>query len=127
MYTVMVTGSRNWTDTVTVHEALEHTLRKHSPLKLVHGAAHGLDTIAGEWGEDQSEVVVVAVPADWKKHGRAAGPIRNDLMLDLYSPDMVLAFPLPGSKGTLHAMEAALKRGVMVVNLGFISISEGEL
>jgi hypothetical protein len=44
---------------------------------------------------------VIAMPADWANHGKAAGPIRNRKMLDL-KPDLVLAFhaDLTNSKGT---------------------------
>lgn len=59
---------------------------------------------------------VEVFPADWKKYGRAAGPIRNNEMLDS-DPDVVLAFhdSLETSKGTKHCVEQALKRGMTVL------------
>lgn len=38
---------------------------------------------------------VITVEAEWQKHGTAAGPIRNQRMLDYGKPDLVLAFPSP--------------------------------
>jgi hypothetical protein len=59
------------------------------------------------------------VPASWRLHGKAAGPIRNQLMLDLH-PDieLVVAFPLEGSVGTWHMCRIAEKQGfpVMIVD-----------
>jgi hypothetical protein len=43
-------------------------------------------------------IEVVACPADWEKHGKAAGPLRNEEMLIDYKPKRVIAFP--GGKGT---------------------------
>ena len=37
-------------------------------------------------------------PADWKRHGRVAGPIRNAAMLAKSRPDLCVAFP--GGRGT---------------------------
>jgi hypothetical protein len=42
-------------------------------------------------------VTVEAHPADGKKHGRAAGPIRNQKMPE-EKPELVVAFP--GGRGT---------------------------
>ena len=50
-------------------------------------------------------------PADWKRYGRAAGPIRNQEMVNL-GADVCLAFPREGSRGTKNCMEAARKAGI---------------
>ncbi len=52
-------------------------------------------------------------PAEWKKYGRKAGPIRNQQMLDK-DPDMVIAFhsDIAKSKGTTDMVRKARKKGV---------------
>jgi hypothetical protein len=83
------------------------------PFVVVHGAARGADTFAGEWaravgphpGPDFNQdmappVVEEAHPANWKLQG--AGPRRNQEMLAT-GLDVVYAFvnkPLNESKGT---------------------------
>ena len=54
-------------------------------------------TIANKLG-----MQVMAVPADWDKYGKAAGPIRNRHMFRLGKPDLVLAFhkDITKSRGT---------------------------
>lgn len=49
-------------------------------------------------------------PADWKKYGKAAGPIRNDQMAQV--ADMVIAFWDGKSKGTENMLRMANKYGV---------------
>ena len=74
---------------------------------MIHGCAPGADSLAAEWAE-LNEVAQSRFPADWVKHGRAAGPIRNKTMLQVGKPDMVVAFP--GGKGTadmVHKAQAA--------------------
>jgi hypothetical protein len=53
---------------------------------------------------------LVTVPADWQKHGTAAGPIRNKQMIVSGKPDLVLAFP--GGRGTADMSRRAEKHGI---------------
>jgi len=83
---ILVCGSRHWNDQEGMAGWLDALLL---PLiddthfvVLVHGDARGADTLAARWAEDKEGVVVESYPADWDKHGRAAGPIRNQQMLD---------------------------------------------
>ena len=90
---------------------------KKFPLKttIIHGAAKGADRIAGEIAVGLGFNEVIAVPANWDKHHRAAGPIRNQVMLDM-KPDLVLAFhddPNLG-KGTADMVSRARRAGVEV-------------
>lgn len=80
---------------------------------IVHGAARGADTIARLVAEDLG-LATEAHPADWKKHGKAAGPIRNQEMLDS-GIDLVIAFP--GGNGTADMVKRARQAGVEVVEV----------
>lgn len=78
---------------------------------IIHGDATGADTLGGlaaQWFGWKCEVY----PADWEKHGKAAGPIRNKQMLDEGKPDLVVAFP--GGKGTANMVKQAREAGVEV-------------
>lgn len=79
---------------------------------LIHGDARGADRIADEWAKE-ALVEIEKYPADWKKHGKAAGPIRNRQMLKKGRPDYVIAFP--GGKGTADMVDIAKKAGVEVL------------
>lgn len=86
---------------------------------LIHGGAHGADTLAGEWARDNG-IPVQVVPAEWDTHGKAAGPIRNRAMLAL-SPDAVIA--APGGRGTADMVKQARRAGVPVHEMS--SLMEG--
>lgn len=79
---------------------------------LIHGAARGADKLADEIGKELG-FEIIACPADWNLHGRAAGPIRNEQMLK-HKPDLVLAFPLEDSRGTWDMVRKAQSAGVTV-------------
>lgn len=83
-------------------------------VKIIAGSAKGIDTAAvdyavANWQEFEE------FPADWNKHGRSAGPIRNQQMLDEGKPDLVVAFPGPESVGTWDMIRRAEKAGVEVI------------
>lgn len=52
--------------------------------------------------------------AGWEKHGKAAGPIRNQAMIDM-EPDVVIAFWDGQSRGTLDTIRRAAAAGIRVV------------
>ena len=61
---------------------------------------------------------VESFPAKWDLYGRAAGPIRNQEMLDVGKPSLVVYFhsDLKDSKGTKDMVERATKSGIEVIN-----------
>ncbi len=81
---------------------------------LIHGAARGADSMAGQYGAEMG-LKVQAFPADWATHGRAAGPIRNRQMLVEGKPDLVIAFA--GGRGTANMMVQAREAGVPVIEV----------
>ena len=105
---VLVCGSRGWSDRDYLEGFLDRTVESHGIDVVIHGAARGADTMAGEWALKRG-IPVVAFPADWATHGRAAGPIRNQRMLDEGKPTLVIAFALnlSTSKGTSDMLRRA--------------------
>ena len=105
---ILVTGSRNWTDWNAIATAIGRASTGWSPssVTVVHGACPtGADAIADELA-DRFGFTVERHPADWDRHGRAAGPIRNQEMVNL-GADVCLALPLGSSRGTYDCMSRA--------------------
>lgn len=107
---IIVTGSRHYDryDRV-LYTLLPYHTGTHT---LVHGAAPGLDTLAARAAEEL-KWEVEAHPADWGVVGPAAGPARNQLMVNL-GADLCIAFPLKGSKGTWDCVKRAHEAGISV-------------
>lgn len=79
---------------------------------VVTGGARGVDFLASRWAI-ANEIKTCIYPAQWSKLGKAAGPVRNQRMLDEEKPDMVLAFP--GGIGTADMVDRAKKAGITVL------------
>lgn len=108
---LLVCGGRDYANISAVYHALYAVHRKRGITLLIEGGASGADRIARSWA------VVNSVPfetehADWAKYGKAAGPIRNALMLSKWEPDGVVAFP--GGDGTADMESKAEAVGVKV-------------
>lgn len=118
MTRILITGSRDWDDKGAIALAmLESAENASDKIIIVHGACPtGADQMAGDFAEFMNWGIE-EYPANWVKHGRAAGPIRNQHMVDL-GADICLAFPLGESRGTRHCMKAAEKAGIEVINYG---------
>jgi hypothetical protein len=80
--------------------------------RLIEGGADGADEIARLWAREE-RVVNITYKAEWGRHGKAAGPIRNERMLEEERPDVVIAFP--GGAGTAHMVKIARAAGVEVL------------
>ena len=123
---LLVTGSRYLNDYKYFSNEMDKFCSSHSiPTTVIHGAARGADTLASRWVREVNSmrnhdpiITEIEEPARWKLHGKAAGPIRNKLMLDEHKPDMVLAFQ--GGKGTANMIKLAKWHGVPVVDLEWL-------
>lgn len=113
MKTIVVTGGREWNHRQIVWYALN--IHGSAGDVLIHGDCRGLDRQAGDVAHELC-MRVTSVPADWGRHKRGAGPIRNRKMLDM-DPDIVLAFHdnLAESRGTKDCVNEAVRRGIPVV------------
>lgn len=110
---VLVCGSRNFNDMGLLTRVLDNIRRDTSIEEILEGEARGADSLAREYGQLQ-QIPVRKFPADWGKHGKAAGTIRNTQMLVEGKPDLVVAFLAKDSKGTKNMIEQAQKANVPV-------------
>lgn len=81
---------------------------------IIAGGAKGADTFAADWAV-VNWCGFTEFKADWKAHGKAAGAIRNQQMLDEGSPDIVVAFP--GGRGTADMVRRAKANGLEVLEI----------
>lgn len=112
---LLVCGDRNWTHRAFLFLMLDREHENQPVSVLIEGEAPGADTLSRQWAESRG-VPVEPYPAEWRKFGRAAGPIRNKQMLDEGQPDAVVAFhpALSESKGTRNMVSQAMKRDIPV-------------
>lgn len=108
----LVCGGRDYRCRATVFAVLDRLASDSPwPLVIIHGAARGADTLAAQWAKARG-CEAVAFPADWERHGKAAGYLRNQQMLEEGKPDMVVAFA--GGRGTAHMVRMARAASVIV-------------
>lgn len=115
---VIVCGGRYYRDRDGVYTALGSLLAQLQAEQVVQGGASGADEMAADWCEENS-FPCVTVPAKWDQYGKAAGPLRNQLMLDRYQPVAVIAFP--GAAGTADMIRKAERAGVPVFRAGCLT------
>lgn len=124
---VLVTGDRNWADRERLFAALDRLHAEESIVLLIEGCGTGADRMAGAHEPTLSDlsdggwawsrrVPGDHYPAQWDRYGRAAGPVRNQRMLDVARPDLVVAFhdDLSRSRGTADMIQRAYRAGVPV-------------
>ena len=115
---VIVCGGRNFAATNMderdfVHNTLNLLDAQHGPFEvIIHGCATGADQEGRNWATGMGRKELPFRP-DWNAHGRAAGPMRNQRMLDAGRPDLVIAFP--GGRGTADMLRRADAAGVPTV------------
>ena len=116
---LLICGDRHWKDRkAIVNQVLRYY---HSPYGLeviIQGMAPGADSLAGSVAREYY-IPQLAIPARWDQYGRAAGPMRNKVMLTqllFYDDPLVLAFhdDLPNSKGTANMVRIARQAKVPV-------------
>jgi len=117
---ILVCGGRDYLDYVTLKRELDSIVNgvdDPDDVCIIQGGAKGADFLAKVyaycWG--WGGLMCQEFPADWRKHGRGAGPVRNQQMLDEGKPDMVVAFK--GGTGTADMVRRAKKAGIEVLEV----------
>jgi hypothetical protein len=97
---VLVTGSRYGFD--KVNEVLDSLKDKLPITEIITGGANGVDSQAIEWAR-MNGITYFTYKANWLVEGKAAGPKRNQRMIDEGKPEHAIIFP--GGKGTADCAE----------------------
>lgn len=123
---IIVTGSRKLTDRKLVALGIQKCIdavrepKGLELIELVHGCANGADMLADSIIREvcpklQIEYCIHPFKADWKQYNNAAGPIRNELMVDAHKDAHIgLAFWNGDTikSGTFHCMNEMRKRNI---------------
>jgi hypothetical protein len=123
---VLVCGGREfgqWVEQVLLlRKALQEVVFTMLPAKFPgrditvwHGDASGADAQTKTWASING-VPCFGCQAPWAKYEKAAGPIRNQWMLDYGRPHLVVAFT--GGNGTKDMITRAAKAGLPVLLVG---------
>jgi len=121
---VLICGSRNFSNKTVIENIMKGFL---SDTVIIQGGARGADALAKEIAK-ALHLTCVEYPADWAKHGKAAGAIRNAQMLKEGKPNIVYAFyeVYGNSPGTRDMVTKAEKAKICVYEYsseGPISVS----
>lgn len=93
-------------DVAWIYDCLVQYHRKYPITEVFSGKARGVDFLGELWAE-LFNIPVRPFPADWEKHGKQAGFLRNEEMVK--ECDRVIAFWDEFSKGTKHTIDLAEK------------------
>jgi hypothetical protein len=106
---LIVAGGRHYIFTTEDLEKLSQFHKDNSITEIVSGGATGADREGEKFALDMG-IKIKKFPADWQKHGKAAGPIRNRQMAEY--ADAVMLFP--GGRGTASMKNEAQKANIPV-------------
>jgi hypothetical protein len=114
---VLCCGDREWTNRRVIRRVLQ-SMQKRGVTEVVEGECRGADILSRLVAEELG-LAVHRHPAKWTLHGKAAGPIRNQEMLDEHGNHLwvVIAFHnrLHMSAGTMDMLERAMKAGIPIM------------
>jgi len=111
---LIVCGGRDFKNISRINHVLYVVHSKRPITLLIEGGAAGADRLAREWAIANG-IPYQTFNADWKAHGKAAGPIRNGKMIHEGKADGVLAFP--GGRGTANMVQQGLENGLKVLEV----------
>lgn len=115
---LIVAGCRWFEDwDLIVGELNQHIAENNLKVsEIISGGANGVDSLA-ELYAIRNKINFRLFRADWKKHGKKAGPIRNTHMS--YYGDFLVAFWDQKSRGTRHMIQCMkqLDKPVVIVDI----------
>lgn len=122
-FRVLVCGGRDYDNRERLFRVLDQALQAATlagkSFTLIHGGCRGADTLAHVWATERQITIqggdIRVYEADWERYKKAAGPIRNKLMLTSEHPHVIIA--CKGGNGTAHMMKIGREAGVPVLEI----------
>lgn len=116
---VVIAGTTTFSDYQLLCATMDD-LFGNTRLTVISGKAAGADTLGEQYARERG-YELVEVPANWKKYGRAAGPLRNRKMAEL--ADAVVVFWDGKSRGSRSMISEArkLNRKIHIIEYGRVN------
>lgn len=122
---MIICGGRHFDQYEYLEFVLDNIIRENGidkvNLEIISGHCEGAD-LCGERYAQSHGIKCNVFPAEWKKYGRKAGPLRNSQMIE-YAIEadnpMIVAFVTADSKGTFDAIRKANKKGIRVYSYSY--------
>jgi len=111
---IIIAGGRDFKDYDLLYKSVYKLVKEHdlyNPI-IYTGDARGADKLGNKFAK-KNKLELVKFPADWDKHGKSAGFIRNAEMAN--DADYLVAFWDGKSKGTKHMIDTAKKKKIKTV------------
>lgn len=111
---IVIAGCRDYENYEEAKRYIEFcikNIRQKYELVFLSGGCRGADNL-GEKFARENGFEVKKYPANWKKYGKAAGPIRNEELAT--ECDYVICFWKGKSRGTKSMIELAKRKGKKV-------------
>jgi hypothetical protein len=106
MKRIVIGGYRNFNDYEIFKDFVDLCIRDKTEITILSGHCKGTDLMAERYAKEKGFALEIH-PADWKKYGKAAGPIRNRQMVE--NADTVIAFASETATGTKNLIQNAKK------------------
>ena len=113
---VIVFGGRDFEDEEFAFRWLDAFNEVSGISLVISGKSRGADKLGENWASLRG-IELAEYPADWKKHGKKAGMIRNQQMIDETPGGVDLVVAFPGGRGTADMIRRAKKAGVEVIEI----------
>ena len=111
MYKVIIAGTRDFADYGMLCSFADQTLAGIDDVEILSGGARGADALGERYARERRYALKI-FPAEWRKWGAAAGPIRNGQMAGY--ADALIAFWDGQSAGTRDMIRKAEEKGLRV-------------
>ena len=124
-YHIIVCGGRHFENYALLCKTLAENFGNDIE-EIVSGHCQGADTLGEKWAKEH-DVPCKIFPAEWKRYGKKAGPMRNKQMVDYidgFSKKAVVAFTSPNSVGTRNTIALAKRKGISVIETPYIPLSD---
>ena len=124
----LVFGGREFRNRSMLYRVLDDIHQKRGIAAVIHGAARGADSLAGDWAHSRGIPVEAypVTPEEWRAIGRSAGIRRNEKMLKEGRLELAVGFP--GNTGTKHMARIAAQSGLptlRVTTTGHVAVPPG--
>ena len=115
MYKIIIAGSREFSDYELLKTTCDNFLNENNlnktDIQIISGHARGADKLGEQYARERKHYCYI-MPADWNKHGKRAGYLRNADMAQ--EANALIAFWDGQSRGTAHMLDIAKQANLNV-------------